>query len=153
MAHGMDSLLINAMGKDLAEAQKKLSEIVSGIEGVCFYSATLPAKDVSGYEETDYYQVALKEKIEFSRAIGATAAAYATIRSVSAYALRMFIEDRRERFQLAVHLKYYADRGGKAAAYMISKEALEALPIEAVLRDLLPKVGSELLCYLRKERG
>lgn len=148
LAHGMDDMLIKLMGKDLREAQDKLAEMLMIIESVCFNSVAIPAKTVKGDYPTDKYTLPLREKIDFSSAIGAVSSSYATFKTVNLYALRDFLEARKESFQLSVHLEYAA---GKHSAYMISEEALYSMPRESLLHKLLPDMGRKLIEHLRQK--
>lgn len=144
MAAGLSTKL----GIDLRAANDTISKMVDIIGAVCNHSVALAPKKVIGNAERKHYRVGAHEAVEFREITGGDRYSFApSFRSIDLYALEVFLESRRETFQAAVHLDYSA---GRSSVYMISEEALRALPREALLHRLAPDIGRGLIDYLRK---
>lgn len=138
--------LLKRISADLQDAKDTISEMLEIIESVSTHSVAIPPKKKTGTRAMDHYWVEVRD-INFNHVIGGNYAPSAvSFRTIDLYALRVFLESRREQFQAAVHLEYSA---GQHSAYMISEEALRSLPREMLLRRLAPDIGRCLIEHLR----
>lgn len=147
-AYAMADGLSKRIAADLRDAEYTISEMVKTIGSVCTHSVALPPKKVAGTRERNYYRVSARN-IDFPSVVcGDCPPANVSFRTIDLYALRVFLESRREQFQAAVHLEYSA---GPHSAYMISEEGLRSLPREVLVRRLVPDIGRKLVDHLMGE--
>lgn len=148
-AYAMADGLSKRLATDLRDAKGTITEMLTIIDAVCSHSVAIPAKKLNGQGPRDRCQVEGFPPIDFSEVIGGEYAPSAvSFRRIDLYALRVFLESRREQFQAAVHLEYSA---GTHSAYMISEDALRALPREMLMHRLVPDIGRCLIEHLRKK--
>jgi len=149
LAYSMADGLSKHLATDLRDAKDTISEMITIIDAVCRHSVAIPAKQLKGKGPRDRCQVEDLPPIDFSEVIdGKYAPSAVSFRRIDLYALRVFLESRREQFQAAVHLEYSA---GPHSSYMISEEALRSLPSETLMYRLVPDIGRCLIGHLRKK--
>lgn len=140
--------LLKRISADLRDAKGTISEMLEIIESVSRHSVAIPPKKEVGTRAMDHCRVGVQD-ISFAHVIGGDYAPSAvSFRTIDLYALRVFLESRREQFQAAVHLEYSA---GPHSVYMISEEALRLLPREMLAHRLAPDIGRCLIEHLQKK--
>lgn len=138
-AYAMAVGLSKRLATDLRDAKGTIAEMLTIIDAVCSHSVAIPAKQLRGQGPRDRCQVEDLPPIGFSEVIGGEYAPSAvSFRLIDLYALRVFLESRRDTFSAAVHLDYAA---GPHSAYMISEEGLRSLPREMLMHRLVPDIG------------
>lgn len=145
----MSDGLLKRITADLRDAKGTIAEMLTIIDAVCCHSVAIPAKQLRGQGPRDRCQVEDFPPIDFSAVVGGDCAPSAvSFRRIDLYALRVFLESRRDQFSAAVHLDYSA---GPHSAYMISEEGLRSLPREMLMHKLVPDIGLALIEHLRKK--
>lgn len=146
-AYEMSDGLLKHISDELRDAKSTIAEMLTIIKAVSRFSVALPPKKVDGERRCDKYQIEVLPALDFNTVIGGACAPSAvSFRRIDLYALRAFLEERRDAFQTAVHLEYSA---GPHSAYMISEMALRSLPREVLMRRLVPEIGLALIEHLR----
>lgn len=144
-AYAMADGLSKQLATDLRDAKGTIAEMMTIIDSVCSHSVALPPKQLRGQGPRDRYL----PPIDFSEVIGGDYAPSAvSFRRIDLYALRVFLESRRDQFSAAVHLEYSA---GPHSAYMISEDGLRSMPREMLMHRLVPDIGRALIEHLRKK--
>lgn len=148
-AYTMADGLSKRLATDLRDAKGTIAEMLTIIDSVCRHSVALRPKQLRGQGPRDRCQVEDLPPIDFSAVIGGDYAPSAvSFRRIDLYALRVFLESRRDQFSAAVHLDYSA---GPHSAYMISEEGLRSMPCEMLMHRLVPDIGRCLIDHLRKK--
>lgn len=148
-AHGMNEALLRDQGRRLREARETIREMVRIIEAVCPYSVALPPKDMALHYGR-HCRLEVRPPLSEMVFGPGDAVGFAPVegRMVDLHALEMYLEERRDQFQMAVHLRYEGD-GGRWG-YMLSESALRSMPEEVILRGLLPEVGRQMIRALKE---
>jgi hypothetical protein len=143
--------------KKLRKANETIDDMVNTIQRVCSYSVALPPRTVHvSKEQLDRVKNCgshiLCDSVDYITyaTAGSIAPDSLTQRVIYMNELRFFIQQHRERFEMAVHATYACDR---ESVYMLSARALQSMTGSALMARYMEDVGWGLVQAIQEYTG
>jgi hypothetical protein len=136
------------MVEKLKQAYRTIEDMVETIESVSQNSICLPPKTMNGYESRNHIIIPIRKKEDFKAIFhGNTINDNINFKTVNVFALRLFLQEQKDQFEIAVHLEYAA---GENSAYMISENALQSMPENYLVERFSKDIATQLIQHIKQ---